>query len=65
MPVHVLDRVDRPACGAIAIGIVLEVRLEDRFQHELGGGLNHPVADRGHGHIKLHFAPVSLWVRLR
>ena len=45
MPVHFLDRVHRPASGAIAIGIVLEVGLEDRFQHELGGGLNHPIPD--------------------
>ncbi len=42
MPVHFLDRVHRPACGTIAVGIVLEVRLEDWFQHELGGGLGLP-----------------------
>jgi hypothetical protein len=40
-------------------------RLEDRFQHELGGGLDHPIPDRRHSHIELHFDPVSLWVRLR
>ena len=45
-PVHFLDRVHRPARGPVAIGIVLEVRLEDRLQHELGGGLNHPIPDR-------------------
>jgi hypothetical protein len=46
MPVHVLDRIHRPARGAVAIGIVLEVRLEDRLQHEFGGGLHHPIPDR-------------------
>src|ERR1700738_3711448 len=40
------DRVHRPARGAIAVGIVLEVRLKDWFQHKLGGGLNHPIANR-------------------
>src|SRR6202049_2146893 len=30
-PVHFLDRVHRSANGAVAVGIVLEVRLEDRF----------------------------------
>src|SRR5665647_1130075 len=45
-PVHFLDRVHRSANGAVAVGIVLEVRLEDRFQHELGGGLDHPIPDR-------------------
>ena len=43
---HFLDRVHRPAGRAVAIGIVLEVRLEDGFQHELGGGLGHPITDR-------------------
>src|SRR6185503_16961335 len=41
-----LDCVHRPTRGAIAVGIVLEVSLKDWFQHQLGGGLNHPVADR-------------------
>src|SRR6266568_4118487 len=45
-PVHFLDRVHRSATGAVAVGIVLEVRLEDRFQHELGSGLHHPIPDR-------------------
>ena len=45
MPVHFLDRVHRPACGTIAVGIVLEVGLEDRFQHDLGSGLDHPIAN--------------------
>jgi hypothetical protein len=27
--------------------------------------LDQSVDDTRHGHIKLHFAPVSLWVRLR
>jgi hypothetical protein len=44
-PVRFLDRVDRAAARAIAIGIVLEARLEVRFQHDLGGGLNHAVPD--------------------
>src|ERR1700688_1699189 len=45
-PVHFLDRVHRSASGAVAVGIVLKVRLEDRFQHKLGGGLDHPIPDR-------------------
>src|SRR4051812_1569940 len=43
VPVHVLDRVGSAPSRAVALGTVLEVRLEDRPQHQLGGGLNHPV----------------------
>src|SRR5271169_143421 len=42
-PVHFPDRVGRTATGPVAIGSIVEIRLEDRFQHELGGGLNHPI----------------------
>src|SRR5215472_2903371 len=45
-PVHFLDRVYRSASRAVSVGTVLEVRLEDRFQHELGGSLDHPIPDR-------------------
>src|SRR5262245_41564425 len=45
MPVHILDCVRRPAGGAVAVRIVLEVGLEDRLQHELGGGLNRTITD--------------------
>src|SRR5215471_16175397 len=45
MPVHVLDCVRRPASGAVAVPIVLEVSLEDWFQHELGGRLNRTITD--------------------
>ena len=45
-PVRFLDRIARAAARAIAISGILEVRLEDRFQDELGGGLNHPIPDR-------------------
>ena len=45
MPVHFLDCIHRPASGTIAIRIVLEVGLEDRLQHDLGGGLDDPITD--------------------
>src|ERR1700686_3256178 len=45
MPVHFLDRVHRPASGPVAVGIVLEVSLEDGFDHDLGGGLNHTITN--------------------
>ena len=45
-PVHFLDGIGPAAAGPIAISAVLEVRLEDRFQHQLGGGLDHPIPDR-------------------
>src|ERR1700736_2867119 len=44
-PVHFLDRIHRPANGTVAIRTVLEVSLEDWFQHKLGSGLNHTIAD--------------------
>ena len=46
MPVHVLDCIRRPARGAVAVRIILEVGLEYRFQHNLGGSLNHAITDR-------------------
>src|SRR5512137_2356376 len=45
-PVRFLDRIDRAAARAIAIGAVLEVRLEDRLEHDLGGGLDDPIPYR-------------------
>src|SRR6478672_6360965 len=45
MPVHFLDRVHRPASGPVAVGIVLEVSLEDRLDHDLGGSLNHTITN--------------------
>src|SRR6266481_6347458 len=43
-PVHFLDRIHRPANGTVAIRTVIEVSLEDWFQHKLGSGLNHTIA---------------------
>jgi hypothetical protein len=37
MLVHFLDRVRRSASGPIAVGIVLEVSLEDRTRSTIGG----------------------------
>jgi hypothetical protein len=45
MPVHFLDCVHRPASGPVAVGIVLEVSLEDRLDHDLGGSLNHTITN--------------------
>src|SRR6266511_563962 len=42
---HFLDRIYRPANRTVAIGTVFEVRLEDWFQHKLGGGLNHAITN--------------------
>src|SRR5688572_22346800 len=44
--VHFLDRVRPAALRSIAIGRGVEIRLEDRLQHQLGGGLHHAVPDR-------------------
>jgi hypothetical protein len=46
VPVHFLDCVHRPARGTIAVSTVLEINLEDWFQHELGGSLNDSIPDR-------------------
>jgi len=45
-PVRFLDRIDRAATLTIAMGAILETRLEDRLQHNLGGGLHDPIPDR-------------------
>ena len=46
-PVHFPDCIGRTAAGPVTIGTILEIRLEDRFQYELGGSLNHPIPDCG------------------
>src|SRR5271169_5940719 len=46
MPVHLLDCIRRPASGAVSVRVALEVGLENRFQHNLGGSLNHTITDR-------------------
>ena len=43
---HFLDRVRPAALRPIAVGRGVEIRLEDRLQHQLGGGLHHAVPDR-------------------
>ena len=44
--VHFLDRVGPAPLRPVAKSRGVEVRLEDRLQHQLGGGLHHPVPDR-------------------
>ena len=58
-PVHFLDRVARPASGTIAVGTILEVRLEDRFENELGGSLDYPIPDRWNA--ERSFSSLRLW----
>src|SRR5262245_45549381 len=53
---HVLDRVCRPASRTVAVRVVLEVGLEDRFQHKFGGGLNHAIPDGWNAERTLAFA---------
>src|SRR5215813_8682903 len=60
MPMDVLDCVHRPASGTVAVRIVLEVGLEDRFQHDLGGRLNHPIANGWNAERTLAFA-IRFW----
>ena len=61
MPVYFLDRIHRPTSRAIAVGTVFKVRLEDWFQHQLGSGLDHPIAGRRHDCVELHLGPANLW----
>ncbi len=46
-PVRRLDGVERASFGPVPIGAIFKVRLEDRLQHQFGGGLNDPVPDSG------------------
>ena len=57
--VHFLDRVGPAPPWPVAIGRGIEVRLEDRLQHQLGGGLHHPVPDRRDAERPL--AAAGLW----
>src|ERR1700737_1860915 len=61
-PVHFLDRVYRSTNGAVAVGVVLEVRLEDRFQPGFGGVLYSPIpdgrnAERSLASVRLRYRP--------
>jgi len=51
--------------GAISKRSRLKIRLEDGLKYELERPLHHPVPDGRHGHVKLHFGPISLWDWLR
>jgi len=42
-PVNFPDRLTTAPIGSIAIGAVLEICLEDRFKHQLGGSLDNTV----------------------
>lgn len=60
--------IDRFMCcpfGTVSIRSRLEVCLEDWLQDELERTLHHPIPDRRHDHIELHFYPTSLRVPLR
>ena len=48
------DRVLSAASGTEPIRAGLEVCLPDRLQHQLQGGLHHPVPHGRHGGFKLH-----------
>src|SRR5436853_5086735 len=57
----IVSKYYRPASGTVAIRTVLEVGLEDRFQHKLGSGLNHAIAngrysERSLAAIRLRYA---------
>src|SRR5262245_61867098 len=43
---HFLYGVTCAAASSVAEGTVAQIRLEDRFQYQLGGGLHHSVPDR-------------------
>src|SRR6266540_6923502 len=58
--VDLSDRVLRPAPRAEAIGAWLEIRLEDRLEHQLQGRLHDPVPDGRDG----GFIPLLLLTRL-
>ena len=57
----------RPSHGSNLFGNILDeaMRLDDRLQHALGGGLDDPIPDGRHDRIELHCYPASLWVWLR
>ena len=39
--------IERPALGTVPVGRLVEVRFENRFEHQRRRGLHHPVADGG------------------
>jgi len=64
-PIDLAQCVMAPASGAEAVTGFRELVFEDRFYHEPDRLLDDAVLDRGHGRIKLHFDPDSLWDRLK
>jgi hypothetical protein len=60
-----LDRVMCCPLGPVSKRSRLEIRLEDRLEDELERTLHHPVPDRRHGPVRLHYWPNDLWDRRR
>ena len=54
------DRVLAPASRPKPVGAGLKVGLKDRLQHQLEGGLNHPVAQSGHPKATELIRPTAL-----
>jgi site-specific DNA recombinase len=42
------NRIERTALGTVAIGRLIEVRFENRFEHQRRRGLHYPVSDSGY-----------------
>jgi len=53
-----IERIVRRALRPEPVGAVQEIGLEDRLQHRLGGGLDHPIPDRRHPEVPL--SPIRL-----
>jgi hypothetical protein len=53
------------AAGPESVWTWKEVLFVHCLQHHDGRSLRQFVLEGWHGHIELHFDPVSLWVRLR
>lgn len=68
--VRLLDDINRPPMRPVTIDTVLEILLKGRLQHDLGGGLKHPVPDRRDAERPLtaavsgHHHPPH-WIRLQ
>ena len=54
------NRIERASLGTVSIRRLIEVRFENRFEHQRRRGLDDPVADRRDGNLKLHLRPCTL-----
>jgi hypothetical protein len=60
-----IHRIERTSLGAISMRRFVEIRFENRFEHQRRCSLYYPIADSRDGQYELHWCPMRIWDGLR